>query len=439
MPDETVTVVPYYDELRDPEVLAHLVAMIDWHRRRENSRGPRAEHWREWYADKILEEIAEIRDRLAVLRRSRAFGDAMADQRYEAPLGEAFSKITRALARGAAEHADRVATAFEDGLNGETPIPPALAARLDGRTVNQRRAALGLAPAPDPSLPNPMVAGERKEWREHVQPQGGNVTPTSFGFNPTPTAPRKGIMRLFRRKAPLLAVGIFAATLIGFTGTAHASVTQQTKTVSWVTSLAPGVTTPTGADGVTWPQTLLKGDPACGTVIQTDVYRYGTKTDRDIVDGLLDHGTLNKPGSAHWTDSAVVLSWKFTVEDACPTTSPTPTPSETPTPSVSPSPSSTPSETTPPPTASTPPVVVVLPSLTPTATPTVLPSVTPSPTVGPSATPPAKTCPTGQTLTAGTCQLPFTGFSVWPFVLAGAACLGIGGAFLLLTRRRTTV
>lgn len=426
MTDETVTVTPYYDELRDPEVLAHLVAMIDWHRRREHSRGPRGEHWREWYADKILEEIAEIRDRLAILRRSRDFGPFAVDPRVDGPRA-LFDVSLQSIARGHIEHAARVADA------------------LEGAPVNTRRAALGLAPVPDPSLPNPMVRGERVPWKDHPKPQGGDLTPTSFGFNPTPTAPRKGIMRLFRRIiGPLAAVALLS---VGLAGTAHATPVPQTKTVSWVTSLAVGVTTPTSADGVTWPQTLLKGDPACGTVIQTDVYRYGTPHDQGIVDSLLAHGTLNKPGSAHWTDSAVVLSWKFTVEDACPTTSPTPTPtdtpsptpSETPTPSVSPSPSSTPSETTPPPTASTPPVVVVLPSLTPTATPTVLPSVTPSPTVGPSATPPAKTCPTGQTLTAGTCQLPFTGFSVWPFVLAGAACLGIGGAFLLLTRRRTTI
>jgi len=416
MTDETVTVVPYYDELKDPAVLAHLVAMIDWHRRREQARGPQSDLWREWYADKILEELAAIRDRLTVLRRSRDFGPFVVDPRHDAPRA-IFDVSLQAIARGAIEHADRVADSLEVQM---------IDAATTAMVASER---LGLAPAPDPTLPNPMVAGERVPWKDRVLIQGGpqrsngGLDRAKWIVEPEKTnpKPRKGIMRLFRRATPLLAVGIFAATLIGLTGVAHATPTPQTKTVSWVTSLTPGVTTPTGAGDVTWPQTLLKGDPACGTVIQTDVYRYGTPHDQAIVDGLLAHGTLNKPGSATWTDSAVVLSWKFTVEETpCP--SPTPTPSQTPTPSPSPSPSSTPSETTNPPTPTTPPVVVVTPSPTPSATPpAVLASATLSPTAGPS-TPPAKT-------------LPFTGFSPWPYVLGGLACLGLGGLFLAFARR----
>lgn len=230
-------------------------------------------------------------------------------------------------------------------------------------------------------------------------------------------------MKFIRRAAAILAV--FVLALLALASPATASVSQ-TKTVTWVTQLAPGVTTPTGANDVTWPQSLGNYAPECDAVLQIDVYRYTSVGDRAVVDALLKHGVLNKPGSAHWTDSSVIVSWKFVVLPVCNSETPTPTESisQSPTPTVTAS--DTP--TTPPVQSSPPQVTVVQPPLTPS--PSITVSSTPSPKASPVVTPkptPSVTPPT---------KLPFTGLRT--DLLSGSAALLIllGCTSLYLSRRK---
>lgn len=218
-------------------------------------------------------------------------------------------------------------------------------------------------------------------------------------------------------------VAVFLLALLALASPASAS-TSSTISVTWITSLEPGVTTPTGANDVTWPQQYTKYAPECDAVLQIDLYKYGTSQQKALVKALLAHGSLNKPGSANWTDTAVVISWKIVVLPVCNPTSSSPSSPVSSTPTV------TASDTpTPPVVQSSPPQVTVVqpqptpsPSITvsPTPSPTASPVVTPKPT--PLATPPAK--------------LPFTGLRTDLLSTSAAVAILLGFTCLYLTRRK---
>jgi hypothetical protein len=198
-------------------------------------------------------------------------------------------------------------------------------------------------------------------------------------------------------------------------GAANAArYTGPTKTVPWVTHLAPGGHVPPhdSAD-VTWPETLLVGPPKCGTVTQYDTYRYGTAQDRAMVDALIAHGTLNRPNSGPWTDETFIVSWVLTVEAPCQTTSGQ-------APSASPSPSAVP-------------LTVGAAPLTPAAPPT--PSAPASPSSAPTPPAPIVLGETSTQLGEKALQLPNTGV---PYLLLIGISLGLigTGAVLVAAARR---
>jgi LPXTG-motif cell wall-anchored protein len=202
-------------------------------------------------------------------------------------------------------------------------------------------------------------------------------------------------------------------------GTANAAhYTGPTKTVPWVTHLAPGGHIPPhdSAD-VTWPETLLVGPPKCGTVTQYDTYRYGTAQDRALVDALVAHGTLNRPNSGPWTDETFIVSWTLTVEAPCQAPSAGP--------SASPSPSSTPQAL--PPSGSG---GVGAGAVTPVVPPTPSVPASPSATVTPIVL--------GETTTnlgETTMQLPNTGAPYLLLVGIGLGLIGTGGLLVAAARR----
>lgn len=154
-----------------------------------------------------------------------------------------------------------------------------------------------------------------------------------------------------RRKAFAALATSLGVALLGVSVAANATPSHPTtKTVSWDTGLAAGVTTPHNADDVTWPQSLDTGQ--CGdSWIQIDVYAYDTKVHKATVDALLAAGVLNKPGQSG-SDSSVVLSWSFVKQTKCDTTTlpPTSTPPTTEPPTSEP-PTSQPPTTSPSPVA----------------------------------------------------------------------------------------
>lgn len=136
-----------------------------------------------------------------------------------------------------------------------------------------------------------------------------------------------------------MALTVFAVLVLIGAGTASATPTptvSTTKTVDWLTTLAPGATKTTDENSVTWPQTYTPTVPTCG-VVQQDVYRYDSKT-KARVDALIAHGKLDKPDNdtTPWTDEDFIISWSFPSLPGCVTPTPTPTMSTpTPMPSVS--------------------------------------------------------------------------------------------------------
>lgn len=88
---------------------------------------------------------------------------------------------------------------------------------------------------------------------------------------------------------------------------------EATVTFHWLTT---NTTEPTSVT-VNWPQTLV--DPAaCGTGwVQNDTYLYGTDDHKAVVGHLNDDGFLTETNGTP-EDSAVVVSWTFTQQTACP-------------------------------------------------------------------------------------------------------------------------
>jgi hypothetical protein len=129
-------------------------------------------------------------------------------------------------------------------------------------------------------------------------------------------------LRILAATVTALVAGLLlpgAANAVHYTG--------PTKTVPWVTHLAPGGhIPPKDSADVTWPETLLVGPPKCGTVTQYDTYKYGTDAEKAEVEALIAHGTLNRPNSGPWTDETFIVSWVLNVEAPCQAPSPSPSP-----------------------------------------------------------------------------------------------------------------
>ena len=115
-----------------------------------------------------------------------------------------------------------------------------------------------------------------------------------------------------------LALGL---AVLGLTA-APAQATNDRETVTMTWYLPAGVNPNTDPFTSWWPQTAA---PVQDVWCQHDTYRYGTKKDRAIVDGLADDGLLTLVKGVP-EDQAVYLSHTFTFCNPKPEPSPTPTP-----------------------------------------------------------------------------------------------------------------
>lgn len=121
-----------------------------------------------------------------------------------------------------------------------------------------------------------------------------------------------------------IAVVLGLSLVLPASASAAPSTFPYTSTIYWFASgyvdgYGPGESAPTNANHVTWPQ-QLGSEANCGGVYQIDTYVIENQDEEDYYNALLQHNTLNKPGSGEWTDSRLIDhggSWSFQVLPRC--------------------------------------------------------------------------------------------------------------------------